>query len=332
MPGQLRRGAARVRNSDLLKGLIAVVVAAVLVATVGILYMNPPNTKTVSFMTKDAISVRGGEDVRVAGISVGKVESVELGDDAVEVGLQIGSDTRIGDESRVEVRLLTAVGGYFVTLIPLGETVSGNTVIPLERVTVPYTIADTLQELPRVTDNTEGVPVEATLDELSRGLGSHPDGIRDAVAGMQTIARVVDRQKKQVESILSMVGRYSATFDESRAFVSSLIDKANILISTFHIHRVGFNEAYFYLGNVLSRLGPIGRFYMNHRHQVADAVQKTRDLAGGLRDEMGGLIGNLETARDQLMRLVEPVDVAVRGGQFEIDASNLCLPVRGRQC
>lgn len=332
MPGRVRGGLRRIRESDVLKGVIALVVAGVLVATVGVLYLNPPNTKTVSFLTKDAISVRGGEDVRVAGISVGKVESVSLGDDAVEVDLQIDADIRIGDQTRAEVRLLTAVGGYFVTLIPLGDTVSGDTVIPLERVTVPYTIADTLQELPRVTDNTEGVPVEATLDELSRGLQSHPDGIRDAVAGMQTIARVVDRQKRQVESILAMVGSYSATFDESRAFVAALIDKANILISTFHIHRVGFNEAYFYLGNVLSRLGPIGRFYLNHRHEVADVVRQTREMAATLRDDMGGLISNLETARTQLLRLIEPMKVVAGGEEYEIDASNLCLPVRGRPC
>ena len=50
---------------------------------------------------------------------------------------QRNEDAFVGDQSQVQVRMLTVVGGYYVTIIPLGKSSLGTHPIPKERVTMP---------------------------------------------------------------------------------------------------------------------------------------------------------------------------------------------------
>ena len=135
----MQRRLKRIEMSDAAVGLVAIGVVAVLAAVAAYFYLSPPNERTVTFTTRDAVSLRGGEDVRVAGISVGKVKDVVLAsdDNNVTVSMSVKSDVHLGDDARVQVRLLTAVGGFFVALEPGGADVVRNAVtIPIERLSV----------------------------------------------------------------------------------------------------------------------------------------------------------------------------------------------------
>lgn len=272
----LTRAWERIRANDFLTGMVAVGLAAVLIAGVSYFYMAPPGRQAITFTTRDVASLSGGgEDVRVAGISVGKVADVRLRADDVEVELDVTDDVVVGDRSSVRVQLLTAVGGYFVSLIPpSGRVTDTSRTIPADRVTVPYTIADTLQELPRITDEVDGDPIESTLAQVADGLGENSKSLRHLIDGMRSISTIVDKQRRQVDAILAMASNYMTTFANSREFVFELIRKVNVALSQFYTYRAGFSEAYRQLGGgVLQRLGgAVSNFYLNHSDQIYAAV------------------------------------------------------------
>lgn len=322
----------RIHESDVLTGLTAGVVVVILIVVAGYVYLSPPNKQTVTFTTRDAASLSGGEDVRVAGISVGKVAGIDLASDHVSVDLEIESDVRIGDRTRADVRLLTAVGGYFVTLVPGGQVTPTSRVIAADRVTVPYTIADTLQHLPRITSEVRGVPMEQTLAQLSDGLQHNSDSVRNLVSGMQSLAEIVDKQKHQVTSILSMASNYLTTFNSSSDFVFELIRKINVVLSAFYPYRAGFTEAYRQLGLVARRLGVVAQFYVNHEDQFYRAVSLAENTAGQLRDGMSDMIATLEPLRDRLMSLLGNGGADGPWARFTLDATKMCQPVPGRSC
>ncbi|WHU47415.1 MlaD family protein [Gordonia sp. L191] len=329
---QLRRFRERLAENDLLAGLIAVLVIAAVVAGVAYYYLSPPGRQEISFTTRDASSVAGGEDVRVAGVSVGKVERVSLGDKNVQVTLDVDSKVHIGDATRVKVQLLTAVGGYFVSLIPGGKVTDDSSTIAADRVSVPYTIADTLQELPRITDNVNGKPIDQSLQQVADGLSQANPSIRNAIDGLQTLSTVMDDQKVQVRSILDMANEYLTTFDNSRDFVFELVRKVNIALSQYYTYRAGFSQAYKGLGGVLERVGVLAQFYLNHTDQVYPAVVAARDTLRRLNDTTSGFINQLVPLRDQLMRLIGPANAADQNAGFVLDATSMCLPVPGRAC
>ncbi|MGQ4618588.1 MlaD family protein [Nocardia sp. R7R-8] len=320
--------------SEPVVGVMALGLVAIVTVITTYFYVMPPDQQTVTFTTHDAVSLRGGEDVRIAGVSVGKVKDLRFDGRQVTVGLSVGSSVELGDRTRVEVRLLTAVGGYFVTLVPLGRAGrAGHVSVPIERVTMPYTIADTLQQLPRVTGQVTGVPIDKILEQINSGLGANPEALRNVVSGMQTLATVLDRQKQQVQSTLGLVSEYSSTFNASRDFVFTLANKINVVLSTYHTYRAGFSEAFSQLGQVLLRIGALSKFYVNHETDLAQLVERVRSGAGRLRDGMDDLINNLTPLQQRLKDLVGP---QFSGGNVApgetIDGSAICLPVAGRAC
>jgi len=329
---RLSRAWERIRANDFLTGLVAIGLVVVLAAGVTYFYLSPPGRQSVTFTTRDAASLSGGEDVRVAGVSVGKVSDIRLRADDVEIDLDIAGDVEVGDRSSVRVQLLTAVGGYFVSLVPAGKITDNSRTIPADRVSVPYTIADTLQELPRITDEVDGDPVESTLAQVADGLGENSASLRHLIDGLQSLSTIVDRQRRQVDSVLAMASDYTTTFSNSRDFVFELIRKVNIAFSQFYTYRAGFSEAYRQLGGVLERLGAVSTFYLNHSDQIYSAVVAARDTAQRLRDGMDAMIGNLGPLQSRLTALVAPEGAPDVNSEFVLDATAMCLPVPGRTC
>ena len=245
--------------------------------------------------------------------------------------LDLDDTVRVGNRTRVKVQLLTAVGGYFVALQPSGPASEDSGTISPDRVTVPYTVADILQELPRVTDNVSGEPVDRSMMQVADGVGKNTAAFRNAMDGLQTVATIMDRQKAQVQSILSMASQYTGTFNKSRDFVMELVRKVNIALSQYYTYRYGFSEAFRQLGGVLERLGVLAQFYLNHEYEFDNGVVGLRALAKKLETSTQSVIDRLEPMRDQLMRLVGDGKHKSKD-QFVIDATAMCLPVPGRTC
>ncbi|MGW0037006.1 MlaD family protein [Gordonia sp. NPDC003376] len=321
----------RVRSNDVGMGLLALAVAAAVLVGVTYFYLSPPGRQMITFTTRDAASLSPGMDVRVAGISVGTVADVRLLPENVAVDLDVDGEVGVGDRSSVKVQLLTAVGGYFVSLVPGGRVTEDSSTIAAQRVSVPYTIADTLQELPRITDEVSGNTIEQSLAQLSKGLGDNTASVRALIGGLHSLASVVDDQRRQVDKVAALAAEYTTTFDNSRAFVFELIRKVNVALSQFYTYRAGFSEAYRQLGGVLERLGAVSTFYLNHSDQIYPAVVAARDTALRMRDGMDAMITNLGPLQQNLTSLVSTA--ASPGAQpFVIDATRMCLPVPGRSC
>src|SRR5690348_12128894 len=53
----------------------------------------------------DASGLKPGDDVRIAGVKVGKVTSVDLAGAAVRVGLKITSGSELGPDTHAEIKI-----------------------------------------------------------------------------------------------------------------------------------------------------------------------------------------------------------------------------------
>jgi ribonuclease J len=70
----------------------------------------------VSADLTDAAGLQSGNEVRIAGVKVGRVTKVRLTDDAARVTMEIASDIRIPQETTLEVKLKTLLGQKFINL------------------------------------------------------------------------------------------------------------------------------------------------------------------------------------------------------------------------
>lgn len=321
-------------------GVAAVVIVTVISVVVAWIYINPPRRQMITFYTDDAVSISPGDTVRIAGVIVGKVKDLGFEQDRVWVRASVDSSAFVGDQSQIQVRMLTVVGGYYVTIIPLGDTPLGSTPIPKERVTMPYSLIRTLSDATKITDNVDTTPLNESLNRVQQGLtGTNTDALAELIKAGNAMTRNLDKQRGQISSILEMSNEFIGRLNESRELLEYLFRRVAILEQSLVLYGKGFAAAIDGLGEVGRRLDPLARFYMPHRQDFLDRVRGILGEFQAIADRNGVLVRVLRRIRFRMERTLEAQDnFATRPtfggtpGAPELFATDLCIPVEGSPC
>lgn len=317
-------------RSPLFLGVVTIVCAVVVALVVGWVYVSPPHRQLVSFYTDDAASIRAGDTVRVAGMDVGTVKSISLEPQQVRVQLSVKDDVFIGDQTQVEVRMLTVVGGYFVTLVPLGDRALGQYAIPIDRVTMPYSLIRTLSDATKLTDQLAPRPINESLNQIQQGLaGSNTEILAKILDAGNSVSEVLERQRGQLTSILDMSNEYIRVMNGHRDLLEHLISRISILEETLVLYGKGFGSAIEGLGRVIDKIYPLVPFYFGHRQDFMDRVRGLLAEFQTLADRNGGMVRWLRNIRGSMQRTLDAQNL---GTPPELLATDLCFPIEGSRC
>ncbi|GAB1811947.1 MlaD family protein [Mycobacterium sp. MUNTM1] len=318
-----------VRN-PLFWGVLTIAVTTIIALVVAWVYIAPPHQQLVSFYTDDVASVRAGDSVRVAGIDVGEVKRVSLEPQHARVQLSVKDDVFIGDQTQVEVRMLTVVGGYFVTLLPLGDRRLGRHPIPIDRVTMPYSLVRALSDATKVTDQVAPRPINESLNQIQQGLtGSNTEILAKVLDAGNSVSEVLEHQRGELTNILEMSNEYLETMNGNRALIEHLISRAAILEETLILYGEGFGSSIAGLGKIVDDIYPVVPFYMEHRR---DFLARVRGILGEIQaiaDRNGLVVRVLRRIRG---RMQTTLDAQNAGTPPELLATDLCFPIEGSRC
>jgi phospholipid/cholesterol/gamma-HCH transport system substrate-binding protein len=317
-------------RSERVWGAVALAVVTIAGVVAALLYTSPPNQRIVSFYTEDAASVRTGDTVRIAGIVVGKVKDLAIEPDQVRVRTSVDRDAFIGDKSQIQVRMLTVVGGYYVTIVPLGSAPLGTRAIPKERVTMPYRLMQALTDTTKITENVTSKPIKDSIDQLQQGLGgANTESIQAVLNAGNSIADTLERQRGQLSNILNLSDEYIDRLANYRDVLQGYIRRIAILEESLILYGKGFADGLRGMGALGTALNPVNAFYFKHR---ADFLEKVRGILGDMRTitERNGLLVRLlgrihdrmEIALDKQNNFVRP----------ELLATDICIPMHGSPC
>lgn len=310
-------------------GVIATALTAVVALAVAYIYYNPPGRNhLVSFYTDDANAIRTGDAVRMAGINVGTVTGLSLESNQVKVTTRIDNAAFVGDQSQVDVRMLTVVGGYYVNIASIGNAPLGTQTIPLSRVTMPYSLITVLADTTKVTDKVNPKPVNESLNQIAQGLtGNNIQVVSSVINAGNELMTTIDRQRGQVTKILDLSDEYIRSLSNYREKFAELVRKTALLTQTLVVYDKGLSNTLAGLGDVLLALKPIGDFYEGHRIEF---IEKVRDYLekGRMFVERNGLtIRALKRAQNLFDRVLNAQDAPPA-----LLATDLCVPVPGSPC
>lgn len=213
------------RFSELDPGRVGVFGAmALLLLVVGALRVGPiRDALTGSTYAADfaqAAGLRAGNDVRVSGLTVGRVDGVALEGTHVRVTFTVRGVSP-GAESTAAIKTANAVGSRFLSLTPLGTGHLGT--IPVARTSVPYSLTGALSDLTRtaqridvpqlvramnaVSDTFAGTPQAVTgtlrgLGELSAAVASRNGALSDLLHHADGVSRVLAQRSQQITGLM----------------------------------------------------------------------------------------------------------------------------------
>src|SRR4051794_39934165 len=96
----------------------------------------------------DSSGIKPNDEVRIAGVRVGKVTGVGLDGDHVKVTFKISSSADFGTETNAEIKVKTLLGAMFLALEPKGSgQLKAGTTIPASRTKSAYDVVEAFSGL-----------------------------------------------------------------------------------------------------------------------------------------------------------------------------------------
>ena len=117
----------RERNPVIIGAISLAVIAALILAAFraqDLPLIGGGDTYYASF--SEAGGLKANDEVRIAGVRVGKVEKVELDGDHVRVTFRVDGDADFGDQTAAAIKVKTLLGAMFLSLQPAGFRAAGR--------------------------------------------------------------------------------------------------------------------------------------------------------------------------------------------------------------
>src|SRR5215831_20682374 len=134
---------ARTRRDRWLLGLGAAIVAGAMLAGGVLLYAGTHPGKQITAYFSETIGVYPGSTVRVLGVPVGTVDSVQPQGTEVKVTMTVNSGVPVPADAKAVVVAASVVSDRYVQLTPAytgGPQLADNAVIPVSRTAVPVEV------------------------------------------------------------------------------------------------------------------------------------------------------------------------------------------------
>ncbi|SCG47681.1 phospholipid/cholesterol/gamma-HCH transport system substrate-binding protein [Micromonospora echinaurantiaca] len=156
----------------------------------------------------DASGLAAGNEVRVAGVRVGKVTAVELARDTrsyVRVRFRVDDDgVRLGDRTGATIRIKTVLGQKYLALAPAGAgRLPEGGQIPLDRTAAPFDVVQAVTGLADTLDKVDTDQLAAAFATLSETFADTPASVDSALGGLARLSRTVADRDAELRSLLT---------------------------------------------------------------------------------------------------------------------------------
>jgi phospholipid/cholesterol/gamma-HCH transport system substrate-binding protein len=179
----------------------------------------------------EAAGLTPGNEVRVAGVTVGKVTGVSLAGDQVKVTFEV-KNTWVGDESTAAIDIKTLLGSKYLALDPLGAAAQDPPVpIPVSRTTSPYDVTEAFQQLGTVFQQIDSTTVAKALEDLSATFANTPPAVHEALTGLSSLSAAIASQDTEIVTLLRGTDQITGTLAGQDSEFQTLISDGNLLLA-----------------------------------------------------------------------------------------------------
>lgn len=191
----------------------------------------------------EAGGLKPGDEVRVAGVSVGDVEEIELRGDHVRVAFRMDDGIGFGPKSGAEIRVRTILGAMYLSVVPEGTgQMQAGTTIPAKRTVSPYDVIDAFSGLSETTDRIDTQQLAKALDTLSGVADQSPDEFKSAIHGVSALSRKVAARDEQINTLLGNLDKVSGVLADRNDELAKLFRDGQVLFKAVAARRDSIHD------------------------------------------------------------------------------------------
>lgn len=274
-------------------------VVAVAVAS-GVAALDQEGTTTVTAYFDQATGVYAGSDLRILGVKVGTVASVEPHGKEVRITLRLDKGVNVPKDAHAVVVAPSLVADRYVQLAPAytgGARLEAGAVLPAAKNATPVEVDQLYESITELSTalGPDGANADGALSRLletgSENLKGNGEAIGDSIEQFGKATKTLDRSSGNLFDTLSYLQTFTTMLKENDGDVRAAEQQLNSVTGFLADDKENLSAALKELGTALG--------------QVKDFVEKNR---GALKKNVDLLVPLTQTLVDQRASLAESLD------------------------
>lgn len=241
----------------------------------------------------EAGGLKPDEDVRVAGVKVGKVKGVSLEGDHVRVAFTAAGDVHFGTLSQVRIKLATILGAHYLDIEPAGgRPQPPGQEIPTSRTAPAYEIVPALQDLSGQLQKIDVPQLATAFDTLSQTLSGSPDNVRRTLTGLRKISTAISSRDDSLNDLLTHGRRVTGLLADRTGDLAALVSDGGRLLQTINDRRQVIRSL---LAGTLNLSTQITGMIQENKATLHPALTQLHQVIGILERNQGNLESAIQT-------------------------------------
>ncbi|MDO7869508.1 MCE family protein [Nocardioides jiangxiensis] len=279
-------------------GLVAVGALAMLVALViGASRLNI-GARGYAASLANTGGLRAGEPVQVAGVDVGKVTSIALAGDKVDIKFTVDKDIKLGDQTRLEVKVATLLGTHFLAVVPGGAGDIGDKPIPVSQTRVPFNLQDVIEQGTPEVNAFDVDKIEKSLNSMAQLLNVAGADVKPALQQVGALSALVAKRSDDLGDLLKATSEVSRQLTDSSDDIIALMKASDLILDTLNSRRAAIHRLLADVSTLFTQLNGI--------------VQDNRADLGPILHNLNLVIGTLKASDKTIGRAVDNLAIAGR--------------------
>ena len=244
-------------------------------------------TTDYSAYFSEAGGIKPDSDVRVSGLSVGRVSGIHLDGNKVLVDFTVRDGVELGDRTEAAIKTETVLGTKFLEITPRGDgTLTGT--IPLERTKSPYDLPDALGDLTTTISALDTTQLSTALSTLADAFKDTPPELKIALDGVARFSDTLNNRDDKLRNLLANANKVTAVLAKRSDQIASLVANADALLTELLSQRDSVDA----LMNNLTAVS----------HQISGLVSDNRTQLKPAVDKLNGVLSILDNRKQELQR------------------------------
>lgn len=244
-------------------------------------------TSDYSAYFAEAGGIKPGSDVRVSGMSVGRVSGVQLEGTKVLVDFTVRNGVELGNRTEAAIKTETVLGNKMLEVTPRGDgTLEGA--IPLERTTSPYDLPTALGDLTTTISALDTTQLSSALTTLADTFKDTPPDLKIALEGVARFSDTLNTRDAQLRGLLADANKVTAVLGKRSDQIANLVVNTNALLSEILAQRDSIDAL---MSNLAAASAQISGLVEDNRRQLKPAL-----------DKVNGVLGILDNRKQELQR------------------------------
>jgi phospholipid/cholesterol/gamma-HCH transport system substrate-binding protein len=281
----------RAFGSRMLRNVTIVALVAVLIGGAYVLFSSGSGGRKLVGYFASAVGIYPGDQVRILGVPVGKIDSIEPRPSDVKITMSVSGDLKIPKDAKAVIMSPNLVAARFIQLTPAytggavlpqdGSIDLARTAVPVEWDEVKEALTQLAVQLGPTSGSMQG-PLGAAINQAANTLDGKGESFHNALQQLSQVAgRLGDSRSDifgTVKNLQVLVNALSDSNEQIVQFAGNVASVSQVLAdSSHHLDNT--------LGTLNKALSDVRGFLHENNSTLIDTVSKLNDFAQTLSDQ-----------------------------------------------